>query len=379
MSDSPYVSVLLPVRNGLPWLGVALESIRRQIFDDFELIVLEDGSTDDTPGLLSKVADRRLRIISTGGVGIARALNIGLEAARGTYIARQDADDESRPDRLARQVAALDADPRIDVMASVAEYIDEAGRLVDNAWTQTVRQQQDVALTPEAIADLMPLTCCITHGSILARADALCAVGGYRPEMVPAEDYDLWLRLLPDHGFTKLAEPLYRHRLHDAQSGARARTRQTELTILAKLQYVRRLYPELATPARLAIVGNTRGDAYYRTMAPEAEFEAASVIDEAVSGQRSAVSDQRSAVSVQPSAVSGQPSAFSSQLSAVRALALTACDWDVLVVTDFAALDRYRDELRGLGIAIDVVGNTFVNRVRDTMRGVVTPCGARPL
>jgi glycosyltransferase involved in cell wall biosynthesis len=322
--SGPLVTLLLPVRNGLPWLGAALASIFGQTFADFELIVLEDGSTDGTPELLTRVDDPRLRIIETGGVGIARALNTGLEAARGAYIARHDADDESLPTRLADQVAVLESRVDIDVVATVAEYIDASGQAVDNAWVQRVRRQQDAAVTPDAIDELMALTCCITHGSILARADVLRSVGGYRPEMEPAEDYDLWLRLLPRHRFIKLERPLYRYRIHGDQSGARTRERQTRHAVLAKLQHVRRLYPALPTPARLGIVGSGRGDAYYQAMAEEAGF----ALPEPANGL------------------------------------LASGDWDVLAVTDFDSIAQYREKLsRGGEASIDLVGNLFVKRV----------------
>jgi hypothetical protein len=161
----------------------------------------------------------------------------------------------------------------------------------------------------------MPLTCCVTHGSILARTDVLRRAGGYRPEMVPAEDYDLWLRLLPRHRFLKLEERLYRYRVHADQSGARARERQTRHAVLAKLQHVRRRYPDLPEPARLGIVGSGRGDAYYRAIAAEAGFE---------------LSDA----------------------------------WDVLAVTDFDAISRYREELSRGGEKIEQIGNLFVKRLR---------------
>jgi glycosyltransferase involved in cell wall biosynthesis len=321
-ASRPQVSVLLPVRNGRPWLGTALASIFGQTLGNFELIVLEDGSTDGTPELLTVLHDPRLRIIDTGGVGIARALNIGLAAARGLYVGRHDADDESLPTRLARQVAVLDARPDIDVVASVAEYIDASGQAVDNTWVRAVRRQHDAALSPEALAELMPLTCCITHGSIVARSDVLRSVGGYRPDMVPAEDYDLWLRLLPHHRFLKLEQRLYRYRLHAHQSGERARERQTRQTVLAKLQYIRRLHPELPTPARLAVAGSTRGDAFYRAVAGEAGFEPA------------------------------EP-------------AQSSPAWDVLAVTDFGALGQHRDELNGRA---ELVGNIFVRRTGRTRR-----------
>jgi hypothetical protein len=133
--------------------------------------------------------------------------------------------------------------------------------------------------------------------------------------MDPADDYDLWLRLLPRHRFVKLEERLYRYRLHEDQCVVRMRERQTRLVVLAKLQHVRRLYPDLPMPARLGIVGSTRGDAYYRTTAAEAGFEPAEA---------------------------GHP-------------------WDVLVVTDFGAVERYREESSRRDAApVDLVGNFLV-------------------
>jgi glycosyltransferase involved in cell wall biosynthesis len=268
--------VLLPVRDGMPWLPAAVASILQQTCRDFELVVLEDGSTDDTPRFLDTLQDPRVRLVFCGGVGIAHALNLGLATARADIVARQDADDESLPERLARQLSVLDSNPAIDLVATTAEYIDASGSVVDDAWVQTVRRQQDVAQTPDEIADLMVLTCCVTHGSIAARARTLRAAGGYRPDMVPAEDYDLWLRLLPRHRFLKLPDRLYRHRLHDAQSGARRRPQQIHQSIVAKLLYLRRAIPGLPSRPRLAIEGGTRGEAFYRAAAPEAGFDVVS-------------------------------------------------------------------------------------------------------
>ena len=91
MSSSPRVSILLPVRNGMPYLPVAVQSLLTQTFDDFELIAIDDGSADGTPAFLSTIDDPRVRVVSPGGVGLAAALNTGLALARGRFIARQDA------------------------------------------------------------------------------------------------------------------------------------------------------------------------------------------------------------------------------------------------------------------------------------------------
>ena len=192
----PRVSILLPVRNGMPWLPAALEGLWRQTFADFEVLAVEDGSTDATAAELARQTDRRLRVLPTGGVGLAKALNHGLAHARGALVARHDADDLSHPERLARQVAFLDAHREIDVLATAADYIGPDGEPVDDDWVRTVRRRQDVATTPEQIARLLPVTCCITHGSVMTRMAVLRGAGGYRDEFVPADDYDLWLRLL---------------------------------------------------------------------------------------------------------------------------------------------------------------------------------------
>ena len=268
----PRVSVLLPVRNGMPWLPEAMASILAQTWTDFELLAIEDGSTDGTGAYLRGLTDPRLRVIATGGLGIAGALNAGLAHARGEYVARHDADDRSRPTRFARQVAALEHRRDVSVVSTIADYIDDAGHPVNNTWTRTVREQQDVATTAAAIAALMPITCCVTHGSVMARTRVLRAAGGYRAAFEPADDYDLWLRLLPEHKFLKLSERLYVYRLHDAQLGATSRETQIRNAIRAKLLYVRRLYPRLPSPTGLRIVGRTRGDDYYAAVASELGF-----------------------------------------------------------------------------------------------------------
>src|SRR5687767_7946066 len=226
MSATPRVSVLLPVRNGLPWIREALDSLAWQTLNDFEVIALEDGSTDGTADVLAGWPDDRLRVIPTGGIGIAAALNIGLEAARAPLVARQDADDISAPDRLEAQVDYLIGHTDVGLVATVADYIDGRGEPIENDWVNTVRAQQDVAVTPDQIRELMPLTCCLTHGSIMARTGLLRAAGGYRQAMAPAEDYDLWLRLLPRTPIAKLSRRLYRYRVHDAQVSAQARQQQ---------------------------------------------------------------------------------------------------------------------------------------------------------
>ncbi len=272
---SPAVSVLLPVRNGMPYLPAAIGSVLRQTFRDFELLVIDDGSNDGTASYLTGVTDARMRVVTAPTAGLASALTAGLAEARGRYVARQDADDWSALDRLARQVAWLDRRPDVDVLATPASFVDERDAPVESAWTQAVRARWDAAVTPDEIAALMPLTCCIFHATVMARTAILRDAGGYDQATVPAEDYDLWLRLLPAHRFARLAEPLYTVRVHAASSSAIGRATQLERVIEAKLRYLRRQVPELPWPVRLVLPGHDRGAEVFRRVGRALGFDAA--------------------------------------------------------------------------------------------------------
>lgn len=269
----PRVSVLLPVRNGMPYLPEAIESLVNQSFGNFELIVINDGSTDGSREYLEGIGDPRLRVISSDGGGLAAALNAGLAEARGQFVARQDADDWSMRERFATQVAYLEAHPEIALVATCADYVDSGGNPMENAWTRAVRVQQDPAQTPEQILAMMPLTCCLTHGSVMLRAEVLRAAGGYDQAMVPAEDYDLWLRLLPKHQLAKLPERLYAYRVHDEQSSTVRRPEQVARVIEAKLRFVRRQVPSLPHPVRLVLPCNDRGADLFRQVGPSVGYD----------------------------------------------------------------------------------------------------------
>ena len=321
MPAPPVVSVLLPVRNGLPYLSAAVESVLRQTFTDIEVLVIDDGSTDGTAAWLRTLTDPRVRVLAPSTPGLASALNTGLAAARGRYIARQDADDWSAPERLARQVAWLEARQDVDVLATTVAFVDEAGLPVDSAWTATVRTQWDAAVTPAQIAALMPLTCCIFHATVLARTAVLREAGGYDQATVPAEDYDLWLRLLPARRFARLSDALYTVRVHAASSSAVGRDAQRARVIEAKLRYVRRQAPRLPWPARLVLPCDDRGAAVFRDVGPGLGFVP---VDAPVAAA------------------------------------------DVVVVTDFAALPAFSTALAGGG-AFDAFGNVFVRRATVPM------------
>lgn len=205
----PMVSVLLPVRDGLPYLPAAVESILNQTYGNFELIVVDDGSLDKSRELIAARAllDHRIRLVANPGNGLVDALNHGIGLARGAYVARMDADDIAMPERLERQVAFLDAHQHIAVLGTQVHHIDEKGAPYGKA--------SAFPTDPEAIsAALMEKGCVIRHPTIMARRDALVAIGGYRSALVYAEDFDLWLRMAERYQLANLADATLFYRLH---------------------------------------------------------------------------------------------------------------------------------------------------------------------
>src|SRR5262245_38357044 len=209
----PAISVLLPVRNAAPWLRAALRSLWRQTFRDFEVIAVDDGSTDASAELLERAAldEPRLRVVHTAARGLPAALNTALGLARGRLIARQDADDLSHRRRLALQRAHLAAHRGTAVVGCRVRLFPAAAVGVGmHRWVRW----HNALLTHEAIAREALIDSPLAHGTALIRRAALERVGGWRDRGWP-EDVDLWIRLL-DRGarFAKLPQTLYGWRRH---------------------------------------------------------------------------------------------------------------------------------------------------------------------
>lgn len=210
-SKLPRLSVLLPVFNAADTLNEALESLRRQTFRDFEIVALDDGSTDSTPRLLAAWAARepRLRVVRRPHRGIVAALQAGLALCRAPLVARMDADDIALPQRLAAQVAFLEAHPQVAVVGTQVEPFPPQrvgpGLRRYLAW-------QNALLDDAAIRREIFIESPFTHPSVVFRREAVLAVGGYRDPGWP-EDYDLWLRLyLAGARFGKVPQVLLRWR-----------------------------------------------------------------------------------------------------------------------------------------------------------------------
>jgi glycosyltransferase involved in cell wall biosynthesis len=208
----PKVTVLMPVYNEERYVSEAIESILTQTFTNFEFIIIDDGSTDGTPAILTEYARQDPRIIilrNETNQGLIAALNRGLEAARGQYIARMDADDVSLPERLARQVAYLDQHPEVGVLGTNVAYIDAEGRLLNEG-----RPKDPQPLSPAMLQWLLLWRCAIYHPTVMLRQSILAETGlAYDPAFRHAEDRDLWTRLAPYTIIASLPEVLVYYRV----------------------------------------------------------------------------------------------------------------------------------------------------------------------
>jgi glycosyltransferase involved in cell wall biosynthesis len=206
--SSPRLSVLLPCFNAAPFLGEALQSIENQTFADFEVIAVNDGSTDDTLHLLQSWAERdsRLRITARSHAGLVQSLAAALEQARGEFSARFDADDTAQPTRFQAQLELLTAHPELAACGTGVRYFPREvvrdGARAYESWLNTLH-------TPEQIARDMFVECPIAHPTLIARTAVIRAVGGYQDNGWP-EDYDLILRIF-EHGHTLANVPEVLH------------------------------------------------------------------------------------------------------------------------------------------------------------------------
>ncbi len=208
MAGVPKVSVFIPVYNRERYLCVAVNSILAQTFTDFELLLVDDGSTDGSLALLERYAvrDSRVRVEANGAnLGIPRTRNRGLELARGEYIALLDSDDYAYPGRLEAQVRFLDAHPDHVQVGSWGAFMDDAGRL-----RRRVRRQPIAA--PDVDAELL-FRCCLSNRSIMARTERL-RVHKYREDFPRCQDYDMHVRLAERHAMANLPQILVCGREH---------------------------------------------------------------------------------------------------------------------------------------------------------------------
>jgi len=205
--STPRVTVLMSVYNAEAFLRAAIDSILAQTFQDFEFLIINDGSKDKSLKIIKSYNDSRIRLISRANKGLTYSLNEGLGLAHGEYIARQDADDISVPERLAKEVAYLDNHPRVGLVGSNYTHMDARGKtsITTNVFTH-----------PDDLKVCLILCNQYGHGSVMMRRSALDQAGNYDKRVGYVEDYDLWIRLSQVSDVANFEEPLYWWRKSDS-------------------------------------------------------------------------------------------------------------------------------------------------------------------
>lgn len=205
------ITVLMSVYNGERWLAESMQSVLNNTFSDFEFLIVDDGSTDGTAQILNEFAkkDHRIRIIKKHNTGLADSLNCGIVEAKGFWVARQDADDVSEPERLLKQWQAVQSMPSVVLTGSAFVLISDEGR--EGRRYRLPRSNTRLASWLSTGKRFFP------HSSAFFNRDIVQQVGGYRQRIKRAQDRDLWLRLSEVGEIACIDEPLVKIRKHDDQ------------------------------------------------------------------------------------------------------------------------------------------------------------------
>jgi glycosyltransferase involved in cell wall biosynthesis len=224
--NAPVVSVVMPVYNGEKYIKEAIESILRQTFVDFEFIIVDDASTDSTAEIIGSYSDPRIRYIKNEtNLQVAKTLNKGIAAAKGTYIARMDADDISLPERFEQQVTFMQAHPDIDVCGT---------------WYKTFGAQNYLQKLPaehEQVKSDLLFYSPIAHPSVMMKT-SIFLHDKYPEDFPKAEDYALWTQLIKRCRFANLPVCLLHYRVHTEQTGMAANDIQLASTRKALSSFV---------------------------------------------------------------------------------------------------------------------------------------------
>lgn len=234
VNSLPSVSVVMSVYNGAEQLSETVESILQQTHSDFEFIIVNDGSADATPEILTEYQrrDPRIRIVNQPNQGLTMALNAGCRLARGAIIARQDIGDRSLPDRLQKQLAFLAAEKKVVAVGVGSQRIGPGGENLGKL---------SRTLNPEAVTSLLHQEGIgIMHASSAFRKHAFDRVGGYRPEFRYAQDTDLWYRMSETGLLAELPDVLFQVRIELSGISAQQIEKQIELARLAREGFERR-------------------------------------------------------------------------------------------------------------------------------------------
>lgn len=227
---SPEVTVVTSVYNGADILRASMMTVLQQTGVDFDVIAVNDGSEDGSGELLDDMArqDNRLRVIHQANQGLTRSLIHGCAAARGAFIARHDADDNSLPGRLQSQSQRLREDPQLAFVSCWSRSIGPANELLFENFTTECNNEM---MTKSLLQDSLGIA---GHGTVMFRKTNYIRAGEYRPSFQFCQDWDLWLRLAEQGKFNVVPKYLYEYRIRDNSISAHRRQQQTALHALTK-------------------------------------------------------------------------------------------------------------------------------------------------
>jgi len=222
MAENPKISMIMSVFNGEKYLREAMDSILNQTFTDFEFIIVNDGSTDNSLSIIRSYSDKRIQVIDNGqNIGLTRSLNKAIKQARGEYIARQDADDISLPDRLEEQIKYFKKNPDVALLGTSISKIDSNGKILGK--TLAIAKPGQGLLKQNQF----------NHGSTMFKSGVVRELGGYNELFKYCQDYELWLRMAKNYAVRNLPQILYKLRFHNEAVRFRKRDEAILYNLLA--------------------------------------------------------------------------------------------------------------------------------------------------
>jgi glycosyltransferase involved in cell wall biosynthesis len=231
------VSCILPVYNSEAFLSDAIGSILSQSYNNFELIIVNDGSTDGSGGIIGRFRDPRIRCVYQENSGIVAALNRGLSLAQGEFIARMDADDISLPTRFEKQVGYLIQNPDVVLVGGRSIPIDSNGDIDEDKVSKKVQRHEKRIATD--FSTFPPKVATALHPLIMMRSAAIRAIGGYRHGFDYAEDYDMYIRISQYGCICNIEDTILKYRYHGTNISIKNTFDQEKNAALSELDNMR--------------------------------------------------------------------------------------------------------------------------------------------
>lgn len=228
----PKVTVLMPVYNGEKYLREAIESILNQSFKNFEFLIINDGSTDNSVGIINSFSDKRIKLIDNKiNSGIVSALNQGIDLALSEYIARMDSDDISLKDRLSEQIKFMNKNPEIGILGSWVKVLHKQGNFIDRYYTEH-----------EDIKASLIFNTSLAHPTVMLRKSIIDKHKiRYDCNYRHSEDYELWTRLIDLTLFANLPKVLFNYRKHEDSICSTESKIQNKNTVKIRLKQIKKI------------------------------------------------------------------------------------------------------------------------------------------